>query len=244
MQLLTTPNPTARVSSHVSSGLASILYPLANRIVLPHFFNRIEVTGQENLPKNDCPVILAPTHRSRWDPLIIAHAAGYPITGRHLRFMASANETERGLQGWIIRKLGAFPIDPKQPGVSSLRHGLELLQTRQVLTIFPEGNLYPGPETQTLKLGLSRLALQAETSEAQMNVRIVPIGLSYSGDLTPKRRPTWGCDVRVNIGEPILVRQYHTGSMRRDSYRLTIGLQQELDRLNGCAIEQPLALSA
>lgn len=244
MQLLTTPNPTARVSSHVSSGLASILYPLANRIVLPHFFNRIEVTGQENLPKNDCPVILAPTHRSRWDPLIIAHAAGYPVTGRHLRFMASANETERGLQGWIIRKLGAFPIDPKQPGVSSLRHGLELLQTRQVLTIFPEGNLYPGPETQTLKLGLARLALQAETSEAQMNVRIVPIGLSYSGDLTPKRRPTWGCDVRVNIGEPILVRQYHTGSMRRDSYRLTIDLQQELDRLNGCTIEQPLALSA
>ncbi|TAF54500.1 MAG: 1-acyl-sn-glycerol-3-phosphate acyltransferase [Oscillatoriales cyanobacterium] len=243
MQLLTT-TPTTRVSSHVAPWLAPLLYPLANRIVLPSFFNRIEVNGQENLPKNDCPVILAPTHRSRWDPLIIAHAAGYPVTGRHLHFMASANETSRGVQGWLIRKLGAFPIDPKQPGVGSLRHGLELLQTRQVLTIFPEGDLYPGPEAHPLKLGLARLALQAETSQARMNVRIVPIGVSYRGPLTPKQRPTWGCDVQVNIGEPILVRQYLTGSMRRDSYRLTVNLQQELDRLNGCAIVPSFALSA
>ena len=58
---------------------------------------------------------------------------------------------------------GAFPIDPKQPGIASLRYGLELLHTRKVLTIFPEGNLYPGPETQTLKRGLARLARKCIT---------------------------------------------------------------------------------
>jgi len=231
--------PTTTVSSQVSPLLAAMLYPIANRIVLPAFFKNIDVEGRENLPKNDSPVIFAPTHRSRWDPLVIAHAAGQPVTGRHLHFMTSANETARHIQGWTIRKLGAFPIDPKQPGIASLRHGLELLETRKVLTIFPEGNLYPGPETQSLKLGLARLALQAETNNPGLNVRVVPIGISYSGNLTERRRPAWGSRVRVRIGEPFDVSQYDTGEMRRDSKALTVDLQTELDRLNGYAIETP-----
>ncbi|MGD1903336.1 MAG: lysophospholipid acyltransferase family protein [Geitlerinemataceae cyanobacterium] len=230
---------TTRVSSEVSPLLAATLYPLASRVVLPTFFESIDVEGRENLPKNDSPAILAPTHRSRWDPLIVAHVAGYPVTGRHLHFMTSANETTRHVQGWLIRKLGAFPIDTKQPGAASLRHGIELLQTRQVLTIFPEGNLYPGPETHSLKLGLARMALHAETSQVGLNTRIVPIGISYSGNLTEKRRPTWGSRVRVRIGEPIDVRQYDTGEMRRDSKTLTVELQKELDRLNSYEISAP-----
>jgi len=231
---------TARLTSQVSPWLTRIAYPLAKRVVLPMYFRNVEILGQDNLPTNDSPVILAPTHRSRWDPIVIAHAAGYPVTGRHLRFMTSANETERFVQGWFVRQLGAFPIDPKQPGIASLRHGIELLQARQMLTIFPEGNIFPGPQAHPLKPGLARLAMQAEELKPGLNVRIVPIGLSYS----TQGRPAWGCDARVKIGEPIYVNDYMTGALRADAQRLTADLRLELDRLNGVPTPSQLQMVA
>jgi 1-acyl-sn-glycerol-3-phosphate acyltransferase len=67
---LVKPMPAKVVSntSRVSPWLTSLFYPLGHYIVLPFYFGKIEITGQEHLPK-DGPVILAPTHRSRWDAL-------------------------------------------------------------------------------------------------------------------------------------------------------------------------------
>ena len=86
--------------SQCSSWLASLVYPLGRYLVVPFYFGRVKVIGRENLPRSG-PVILAPTHRSRWDAVMIPYAAGHDITGRHLRFMVSADEV-RGLQGWFI----------------------------------------------------------------------------------------------------------------------------------------------
>ena len=94
------------INSRVSSWLTRLVYPLGCYVVMPLFFGKIEVTGQENIPKTD-PVIVAPTHRSRWDALIIPYAVGKLVSGRDLRFMVSANEV-KGLQGWFIKRLGGF----------------------------------------------------------------------------------------------------------------------------------------
>src|SRR4028119_439206 len=85
-------------TSRVSPWLTSLLYPLGHYVVLPFHFGKIEITGQEHLPK-DGPVILAPTHRSRWDALMMPYSTGQKVTGRDLRFMVTADEV-KGLQGW------------------------------------------------------------------------------------------------------------------------------------------------
>ncbi|MFM6202717.1 MAG: 1-acyl-sn-glycerol-3-phosphate acyltransferase, partial [Dolichospermum sp.] len=54
----------------VSPWLMPVAYFLGRYIVLPSFFRDIKVTGRENIPRNG-PVILAPTHRSRWDSLVL-----------------------------------------------------------------------------------------------------------------------------------------------------------------------------
>ncbi|MFO7145130.1 1-acyl-sn-glycerol-3-phosphate acyltransferase, partial [Arthrospira sp. PCC 8006] len=64
--LSNSPPSTQTKSSDVAHWLTSIVYPLGRYGVLPFYFKKITVTGQENLPK-DSPLILAPTHRSRWD---------------------------------------------------------------------------------------------------------------------------------------------------------------------------------
>lgn len=218
----------APVTSHVSPWLAQLLYPLGRRLVLPLYFGQISVTGQENLPKSG-PVILAPTHRSRWDALLVPYATGRGVTGRDLRFMVSVDEV-KGIQGWFIRRMGGFALDTKHPAITTLRHGIDILQQGEMLVIFPEGgNLRENRTCQINRLqpGLARLALQAESSHPGLGVKIVPIGIFYS-----QLVPHWGIDVNIRIGSPLQAADYCTGSVKQNAKQLTADLEAALKDLS------------
>lgn len=218
--------PDTSVTSRISPWLAPIVYPLGSQLVIPFYFGKIEVVGQEYIP-TDGPVILAPTHRSRWDALLVPAMTGGNVTGRYPRFMVAADETA-GLQGWFIRRLGGFPIDTTRPSISSLRHGVEILQAGEMLVIFPEGDIFRDGYLHPLKPGLARLALSAELSQPGLSVKIVPIGICYS-----QAFPQQGCDVKFQIGAPLEVADYVSGSTKQQAKRLTTDLETALKALSG-----------
>ncbi|MCU0540785.1 MAG: 1-acyl-sn-glycerol-3-phosphate acyltransferase [Oscillatoriaceae cyanobacterium Prado104] len=219
------PAKVASNTSRVSPWLTSVLYPLGHYIVLPFYFGKIEITGQEHLPQEG-PVILAPTHRSRWDALIVPYATGEMVTGRDLRFMVTADEV-KGLQGWFIKNLGGFAIDIRHPGIGSLRYGVELLLDKQMLVIFPEGGIFQDGEVHPLKQGLARLAIQAQSIEPNLGVKIVPISIRYR-----PRVPRWRSRVKVEIGHPISVADYATGAGKKEARLLTADLEMALKNLD------------
>lgn len=210
--------------SRVLRWLMALFYPLGRYFVLPIYFKQIEVIGREHLPISG-PVILAPTHRSRWDAMTLPYAAGQDITGRHLRFMVSANEVT-GLQGWFIRRMGGFPVNTDRPAIASLRHGVDLLESGESLVIFPEGNIFRETHVQALKPGLARLAIQTETSHNNLGIQVVPISICYSNPLVP-----WRSCVRVSIGAPLHVSDYCQGSHKQNAKRLTANLQAAMEAL-------------
>jgi 1-acyl-sn-glycerol-3-phosphate acyltransferase len=213
------------VNSRVSPWLARLLYPLGSYLVLPLFFGKIEVTGRENIPKT-APVIVAPTHRSRWDALIIPHAVGRLVSGRDLRFMVTADEV-KGLQGWFIRRMGGFPVDTERPGIASLRHSIELLSEEEMLVIFPEGNIFHENRVHPLKRGVASIALEVEAEQPGSGVKILPVSIKYS-DLYPR----WHTNVEVKIGLPINVADYLSDSLRQSSQRLTAALKAALQEIH------------
>lgn len=215
---------SGKVSSRFSRWLMPLVYPLGRFVVLPFYFGKIRVTGQEHLPQTG-PVILAPTHRSRWDAVMVPYAAGHHVTGRHLRFMVSADEV-KGLQGWLIRRLGGFPINTRRPGIASLRHGVDLLLQGESLVLFPEGGIFRDRDLHPLKPGLARLALQAEMSKPGLGVQIVPISISYSQPV-----PRWGCQVNVAIGPALSAQEYCQEPLKENAQRLTADLKQALSQL-------------
>jgi 1-acyl-sn-glycerol-3-phosphate acyltransferase len=220
------PTPVALTpGSQIAGWLSAIVYPIGRYGVLPFYFSKIEVIGQENLPTSGS-VILAPTHRSRWDALLIPYVAGFDVTGRHLRFMVSNNEV-KGLQGWFIRRLGGFAIDTQRPAIASLRHGVELLQQGEPIVIFPEGDIFRDPNVQPLKPGFARLALQA-LSHSSGEIWIVPIHLHYSQPMVP-----WRSRVKVQIGTPLQVSDYAIGSSKQNAKLLTTDLEKALQEMIG-----------
>ncbi len=210
------------ISSKLSPWLAPLMYGIGEKIVLPVYFSKIEIIGEANIPRSG-PVVLAPTHQSRWDPLLVGLIG--KRAGRYLRFMVTADEC-LGIQGWFIRRLGGFPVHVRRPSVKTLRHGVQLLQEKEMLVIYPEGDIYQDG-IHPLKPGLARIALRAERSHPNLDVKIIPINLEYS-ELCPKWRGT----VTARIGEPMSVANYKTGTNKAQSKHLTADLQAQLHLLS------------
>lgn len=221
--------------SKLSPWLAPLAYKIGEDILLPNFFKKIRIVGEENIPTSG-PVVFAPTHRSRWDALLVG-LVGHQATGRYLRFMVTADEC-CGLQGWAIRRLGGFPVDVRRPAIATLRHGLHLLQNEQTLVIFPEGDIFRQKQVQSLKPGLARLALQAEQSVPNLGVKVLPIYLDYDHP-----RPSFGSSVEVRIGKALAASDYVTsGAAKPQAMRLTADLKQSLESL--AHSERPMELVA
>ena len=145
-------------------------------IALPLQFRERLVLHPERLPHRG-PVLLSPTHRARWDALMLPMAAGRRVSGRDCRFMVTTAEM-RGLQGWFLHRLGCFPVNPGQPSMTTLRLAIDLLADGQQLVVFPEGQIQRRDRPIQLRSGLVRLAQLAQNRGVE--VPVIPVGLGYS----------------------------------------------------------------
>jgi 1-acyl-sn-glycerol-3-phosphate acyltransferase len=213
------------VQSRVSPWLTKIIHPLGQYIVLPSFFREIEIIGKEYTPHTGA-VILAPTHRTRWDALLIAYAIGPYVTGRSSRIMVTADEM-KGIQGWFLRRLGCFEIDTTKPSPAVIRHSIELLHQGEMLTIFPEGNLMRDRVLHPIKEGLTRIAMQAVSLKPDLDLKILPINLDYEHPY-PKFRDR----VTVELGKPLQVNDYQQFSSKTGAKKLHEDLTRSLSDLN------------
>ena len=134
------------------------------------------VLNPQHLPHSG-PVVLAPTHRARWDALMLPMAAGRRVTGRDCRFMVTTTEM-RGLQGWFLQRLGCFPVNQRRPSMTTLRLAIDLLTAGQQLVVFPEGQIQRKDRPIRLYQGLVRLVQLAQ--KQGLSVPVIPVGLGYS----------------------------------------------------------------
>ena len=192
---------SAAISSRESSlcnGISPWLSPLAMLVTidlaLKGYFAELKVLDGQNLPA-DGAVLLAPTHRARWDALMLPWAAGRRISGRDCRFMVTADEM-KGLQGWFLHRLGCFPVDQGRPTLASLRFSVEMLAAGQQLVVFPEGRIRREDGPIRLHQGLARLALLAASQG--VDVPVVPVGIAYG-----HADPRYGDAAALCFGPPL-----------------------------------------
>ena len=169
-------------------------------IVLKFFFSKKKLINNSfSIPTNSS-IILAPTHRSRWDGLILTMAMGRRVTTKDCRFMVTKSEM-RGIQCWFLKRLGCFSINQSSTSLSTLRYAIDLIEKGEQLVVFPEGKINKYGKKLTLKGGLYRLAkLAAKKTES---ITIIPIGIAYS-NISPKFRSQF-C---LSFGQPISMNDY------------------------------------
>lgn len=217
-------DPAVIGPSQVSPWLIKSIHPIGSRF-LHWYFSSISIHGQAHIPRSG-PVILAPTHRSRWDAILLSLAAGRSVTGRDLRFMVASTEVQ-GLQGWFIRHLGGFPVDVKRPEISSLNYSVQLLQAGEILVIFPEGGIFRDQQTvHPLKRGIGRIALEVCKQDPATTVQIIPVTIAYNNPYPGK-----GAAVGITFGPGIAPQNYDLSTIKSSSKQLTHCLATKMQRL-------------
>ena len=169
-------------------------------IILRIFFKETKIIKSSLSISNNSSVILAPTHRSRWDGLILTMAMGRRVTKKDCRFMVTNSEM-KGIQGWVLKRLGCFSINQISPSFSVLRYAVNLIVEKRQLVVFPEGRINKYGKKIALKEGLFRLARLA--TKKKSTITIIPIGIAYS-EVPPKFRSK----VSLCFGEPLIINKH------------------------------------
>lgn len=152
--------------------------------VLFRILFRVSSTGTENLPK-DTGYIVASNHRTQCDPVFIGICIKPTLT-----FMAKAELFKIPVAGWVIRWLGAFPVERGKGDTGAIDFAKQTVRAGKVLAMFPEGTRSKDGRLQRLKSGCTVIA-------SATGAEVVPVAICFGEKLRLR------CRVQVNFGKPI-----------------------------------------
>lgn len=145
----------------------------------------LRVEGRENLPDKS-GFIIASNHRSYADPPLIAVTAGCA----KYSFVAKAELFRFPFFGWLIKKLGAFPVVRGKGDMKVISDSVERINQGRNLVIFPEGTRSKDGKVGRGKTGVALIA-------ASSGATVIPAGIVYDGKLRFRSKVT------VKFGKPI-----------------------------------------
>ncbi|MGN0953862.1 lysophospholipid acyltransferase family protein [Dialister sp.] len=151
---------------------------------------RLHVEGRENVPQTGA-VIVAPNHKSDWDPPLI----GVAFNTRIIHYMAKEELFKNPAFGWLIRQFGTFPVKRGTVDRTAIRQAIRELKAGNPLGIFPEGTRIRKDGLGRFHSGMASLALMTGTS-------ILPVAVIGSRDLPHRKGP-----LAVLIGKPVPVKK-------------------------------------
>ena len=142
---------------------------------------RFHSTGREHVPATG-PVLLVANHQSHLDPVLVGIACPREVRplARHSLFFWPLS--------WLIRSLGAVPIDRERGGLGGIKAMLKLLGAGEVVLVFPEGTRTKDGHLQPLMPGFCALARRSGAT-------VVPVAIDGAfaalprGSRFPRPRP-------------------------------------------------------
>ena len=160
-----------------------------------------KINGRENVP-DDGAYIVCSNHLSNNDPVLLGLAMK-----RQIFYMAKAELFRNPIAGWVIRHLGAFPVNRGAGDGKAINEAEQIVKDGKLLGIFIEGTRSKTGEFLRPKSGASIIA-------HQMNVPVIPVCI------TPKNKKIRVFQqVKISIGKPITPKELGLDKGTPEEYR-------------------------
>lgn len=182
---------------HLGKILTGILYRSWYKVIY---------IGAENQPR-DGGYILCCNHRTNLDPILIAQKLD-----RQLHFMAKEELFQNRFVGFILRKLGAFPVSRGKGDTGAMDFAAETVRSGKVLAMFPEGTR---SKDGTLLRPKSGAALIASRTGAD----VLPAAIYFTGKLRFRSRIVIRYGKVIPNGE-LAVREHSPSDIKAASRRI------------------------
>ena len=168
------------------------------RLTLRIFFRRVELEGDDKVPRSG-PLMFVLNHpNSLVDPVFVLCLAPRPVS-----FLAKAPLFRIPLVGSLVRAAGSIPVERRQDKGADLSKNREMFTRVRVhlsqggaVALFPEGTSHSDPRLKPMKTGAARIALGVG---GPLPLRIQPVGLFYTN------KQTFRSAALVFYGEPFEV---------------------------------------
>lgn len=159
------------------------------------FLFRLSIEGK--VPARGAVVIIA-NHRSYLDPVVLAL-----LTPRRINFMAKEELFRNPVFGYLIHKLGAFPLKRDSLDKTAYQKALKVLEEGKILALFPEGTRSLSGKLGNFKQGSVRIAIYSR-------VPIIPVVIMGTEKVLPPGRKIVGLGkIRIKAGDPILPQNFN-----------------------------------
>ncbi len=175
--------------------------------------------GEEHIP--DGGAIIAGNHVSYLDPTLLW--CGAP---RHVHFMARSKLFQKGILGWGLPRLWAFPVRRGKPDRAAIARATELLSEGDLVGIFPEGTRvrHHGADAELGEGhgGVAFIAMRA-------NAPVVPVGIAGTDRAWPpgRRLPRFP-KVTIHYYEPVDPSDFAEGGRKERVEAMTAEIMRRI----------------
>jgi 1-acyl-sn-glycerol-3-phosphate acyltransferase len=164
--------------------------------ILFHTLWPLRIKGWENVPREGAAIIVC-NHLSMVDPFVVSYGAH-----RLINFMGKQELFRLPFVGFIIRKLGAFPVNRSQPDPRSTKIALRVLDSGELLGMFPEGTRNTKGTSSTGEIEMQELRTGAAMLAARKQVPVIPVALHGTDRAQPRGKFVRPARISVIFGEP------------------------------------------
>lgn len=126
-------------------------------------------TRKKEPPLSDGALLVCANHISVLDPVLIC-----AVLKKHQpRIMAKKELFKVPVLGWLVRQLGAYPIDRKGANADVILKTIKMLEDGYCVGMFPQGTRRAGvdPETTPVKGGAGLIASKSKASVLPIHIK-------------------------------------------------------------------------
>lgn len=197
-------------------------------------YNKVVVTGLNNIPKNK-PIVFSPNHQNALsDPLaILLHTKFQPV------WLARADIFKNKTAAAILKFLKIMPVYRMRDGKENLakndvtfQNSVRVLENNFALGLFPEAAHSGKRQMLVHKKAVPRIVFMAEEkAQNNLDIQIIPTGIYYSHYWKFNR------NLIVNFGNPIRVNEILDEFKQSESAATLLLRQRILNEMQSVVLE-------